>query len=227
MCRSTNMFILQRKEQWMSAEDAITAYLDKKITRREFTDRLRALGVTAGAAFSYAELLTASQAQGRTALEPSEFKVLEAIAGRIFPATDTPGAIEMGAANYIDQALADPYRPQLARYRRGIEELERYCNATLGKSFTVLSAQQKDDILETLAEGKLREIGDGPQFFEMIRHHVMEGVFCEPYYGGNRDLAGWKLVGFPGQRYGYDDPYINRTIDLPPIASNRPPQKGE
>jgi gluconate 2-dehydrogenase gamma chain len=211
----------------MSAEEAITAFLDKKITRREFTERLRALGLTAGAAFSYAELLTPGHAQARTALEPAELKVLEAIAGRIFPATDTPGAIEMGAANYIDQALADPYRSQLARYRRAIEELERYCNTTAGKSFAALSAQQQDGILENLAEGKLREIGEGPQFFEMIRHHVMEGVFCEPYYGGNRDLAGWKLVGFPGQRYGYDDPYINRAIDLPPIASNRPPRKGE
>jgi len=212
----------------MSAEEAVRAYLERKISRREFVKRLRAVGVTAGAAFSYAEMLTATQAQSAPALDPSEIRLLEAIAGRIFPATDTPGAIEIGAASYIDQALAAPYRPQLARYRRGLQELERYCTATLGRSFTSLSAAEQDDILGKLEEGKLGEaVAGGPQFFEMVRRHVMEGVFCEPYYGGNRDLAGWRHVNFPGQRYGYDDPYINRVIDLPPIANNRPPRKGE
>jgi gluconate 2-dehydrogenase gamma chain len=212
----------------MSAEEAVSAYLARKISRREFIRRLRALGVTAGAAFSYAEMLAPGQAQTGAALDPSEFSLLEAVAGRIFPATDTPGAIEIGAVSYIDQALTAPYRPQLARYRRGLRELDHYCVSTLGKSFTALSADQQDDVLKQLAEGKLGDaVADGAQFFEMVRRHVMEGVFCEPYYGGNRDLAGWKLVNFPGQRYGYDDPYINRVIDLPPIANDRPPRKGE
>jgi hypothetical protein len=26
----------------------------------------------------------------------------------------------------------------------------------------------------------------------------MEGMFADPIYGGNRDFAGWRLVGFPG-----------------------------
>jgi gluconate 2-dehydrogenase gamma chain len=48
-------------------------------------------------------------------------------------------------------------------------------------------------------------------------------MFCEPQYGGNRDLVGWRLVGFPGQRYGYSDPYIDRVVDLPPVAVAGPP----
>jgi hypothetical protein len=36
----------------MSAEDSIKAYLAKGIGRREFIKQLRAIGVTAGAAFS-------------------------------------------------------------------------------------------------------------------------------------------------------------------------------
>jgi gluconate 2-dehydrogenase gamma chain len=221
----------------MSAEETIRAFLEKKISRREFVSRLQAIGVTAGAALSYAELLAnspalaqagaaGSPAQGPLALDRAEFAALEAIAGRILPKTETPGAIEAGAASYIDQALAAPYRPLLPRYRKGLAELDRHCRSAFGKSFAALGADEQDRLLEELEAGRLAEVESGAQFFELLRRHVMEGVFCEPYYGGNRDLVGWKLVNFPGQRYGYDDPYINRVIDLPPIAANAPPRKG-
>jgi gluconate 2-dehydrogenase gamma chain len=175
------------------------------------------------------EKISAEKAEttGGGALTESEFKVVEAIAGRIVPATDTPGAIEAGAANYIDQALAGPYQPQLGAYQRGIEELERSCAAALGKSFCAFDAAHQDAMLEKLEAGEIEDVTDGTQFFDLVRRHVMEGLFCEPNYGGNRDLIGWKLVGFPGQRYGYDDPYINRVIDLPPVACDGPPRKGD
>ena len=161
------------------------------------------------------------------ALSEAEYKLVEAIAGRIVPTTDTPGAIEAGAADYIDLALADPYRPSLAAYQRGLRELERYCTDTLGRSFAELDAEQQDEVLEQLEAGTIGAVKDGAKFFELVRCHVMEGFFCEPVYGGNRDLVGWKLVGFPGQRYGYDDPYINRVVDLPPVAARLPPRRGE
>jgi gluconate 2-dehydrogenase gamma chain len=217
----------------MSAENTIRAFLFKKITRREFTKRLRDIGVTAGAAYAFAETLSTTNwaiaadgtVQMPRALKPQEFKVVQAIAGRIMPATDTPGAIEAGSADYIDIALANPYKSQLAHYQRALAELEKHCGAALGKSFTVLDEHQQDDVLEQLDAGKIAEVNDGKQFFELIRRHVLEGFFCEPHYGGNKDMIGWKLVGFPGQQYGYPDPYINKKIDLPPVAFDGPPQK--
>ena len=35
-------------------------------------------------------------------------------------------------------------------------------------------------------------------FFNTLRTHTMEGMFADPIYGGNKDFAGWRLVGFPG-----------------------------
>ena len=35
-------------------------------------------------------------------------------------------------------------------------------------------------------------------FFNTLRTHTMEGLFADPIYGGNKDFAGWRLVGFPG-----------------------------
>jgi gluconate 2-dehydrogenase gamma chain len=219
----------------MSADDIIRAYLGRQISRREFTERLRNLGVTAGAAIAYGELLAGCtwtpDGSGNMvvdmprALSPSEFNTVQAIAGRVVPTTDTPGAIEAGAVDYIDFALAEPYRAQLARYQRGTAQLDTHCRESFGKAFADLAPEQQDEVLEGLEGGKIAGVADGPQFFELVRRHTMEGFFCEPYYGGNRDLVGWKLVNFPGQRYGYPDPYINRVIDLPPVATNRPPRK--
>jgi gluconate 2-dehydrogenase gamma chain len=35
-------------------------------------------------------------------------------------------------------------------------------------------------------------------FFNMLLNNTIQGFFADPVYGGNRDKAGWKLVGFPG-----------------------------
>jgi gluconate 2-dehydrogenase gamma chain len=51
---------------------------------------------------------------------------------------------------------------------------------------------------------------------------VLEGVFGEPQYGGNRGLVGWRLVGFPGQQFGYADAYINKPVDMSPVAVPEP-----
>ena len=56
------------------------------------------------------------------------------------------------------------------------------------------------------------------EFFETVRYHVLEGVFCEPQYGGNHDMIGWRLVNFPGQQFGYADAYVNKRVDLAPVA---------
>jgi gluconate 2-dehydrogenase gamma chain len=220
----------------MSAQETIRAYLEKNISRREFTARLKEIGVTAGAAIAFADMLAGCSmanyqsgnfdlSKAPRALTAAERRTVETMAGRIVPTTDGPGAIEAGAADYIDIALAGAYKPQLARYQKGIAELEAYSTATFGKSFAGLSSEQQDDTLENLEHGKIKEVADGPQFFELIRRHVMEGFFCEPYYGGNRDMIGWKLVGFPGQQYGYKDAYINKVIDLSPVAFNGAPRR--
>ena len=221
----------------MSAEEAIHAYLEKTISRREFTQRLKEVGVTAGAAVAFANMLAGCTladmnngaidlSKAPRALTPVERKTLEAISARIMPTTDSPGAVEAGAPDYIDIALADPYKPQLPRYQRGLSELDHYATGTFGKPFAALSAEQQDETLENLEGGKIKDVTDGAQFFELVRRHTMEGFFCEPYYGGNRDMVGWKLVGFPGQRFGYDDAYINKVIDLPPVTFSGAPRKG-
>jgi gluconate 2-dehydrogenase gamma chain len=50
--------------------------------------------------------------------------------------------------------------------------------------------------------------------------NTVEGFFSDPLYGGNKDMAGWKLIGFPGARYDYR-PYVSRhgeKLDLEPVG---------
>jgi gluconate 2-dehydrogenase gamma chain len=151
-------------------------------------------------------------------LTRGEVKTLESIADRIFPKTDTPGAVEIGVLNYIDIALAGDYAPLVPLYRQGLRAVDRFARATLGKRFSDLNEDQKDAVLVEFEAGAVRGFKKAAEFFETVRYHVLEGVFCEPQYGGNKGMIGWRLVAFPGQQFGYDDAYINRRVNLEPVA---------
>ena len=42
-------------------------------------------------------------------------------------------------------------------------------------------------------------------FFSLLRQNTIEGMFCDPVHGGNVDMIGWQIVGFPGPRMSNDD----------------------
>ena len=151
-------------------------------------------------------------------LTEDEASILEAVADRIFPKTDTPGAVEIGALDYIDTALAGDYASLLAHYRQGLRAINRYALKKFNRRFAALADEQKDAVLSDFESGSVEGYKQAAEFFETLRYHVLEGVFCEPQYGGNRDMTGWRLVDFPGQQFGYADAYIDRRVDLAPVA---------
>src|SRR5262245_40237694 len=159
------------------------------------------------------------------ALTVRQARFIDAIAARILPTTNTPGAVEAGAVFYIDRALAGPYRHLLSHYPRGLRALTKYSKERFGAAFEELNNEQQDLVLGNLESGQVIGLRDGAGFFELLRTHVLEGVFGEPSYGGNRDMIGWKLVGFPGQQWGYSETYINKVVDLPPVAWEGLPKK--
>ncbi|MGH7887623.1 MAG: gluconate 2-dehydrogenase subunit 3 family protein [Candidatus Binatia bacterium] len=151
-------------------------------------------------------------------LTHEEGLILAAIADRIFPKTDTPGAVEIGAVNYIEVALAGDYAALASLYRQGLRAVNRYSRSEFGKSFLALSDAEKDAVLRAFEAGAPASFKPAAEFFETLRYHVLEGVFCEPQYGGNKDMTGWRLVDFPGQQFGYADAYINKRVDVEPIS---------
>jgi gluconate 2-dehydrogenase gamma chain len=130
-----------------------------------------------------------------------DYRTIIAYTERLMPgAPGKPGATDADVANYIDLALSGPYEDQQYFYRCGLQQLDAHCRAAFGKPFRGLAAEQQDATITALEAGKAPEFvwPTGQAFFNTVRTHTMEGMFADPIYGGNKDFAGWRLVGFPG-----------------------------
>jgi len=177
---------------------------------------------------SFRELIVMDSINHRAnVLTPDQSKMLAAIADRIFPRTETPGAVEIGSVQYIEVALAGDYAALAPVYRRGLRAIERCAKSKFRRAFCLLSEAQKDQVLVDFETGAVPGFKLAADFFGILRCHVLEGVFCEPQSGGNRDMIGWRLVNFPGQQFGYADAYINKRVDLEPVSVNSPKPQGK
>ncbi len=90
-------------------------------------------------------------------------------------------------------------------YRRGLAALDAYTQQQFGKDFVDLTEEQQDTIMAALADGSATGF-DNPSaqsFFTTLRTHTIEGMFADPMYGGNRDMVGWKMIGYPGAQRSY------------------------
>ncbi|MDB5413865.1 MAG: hypothetical protein JWR10_2200 [Rubritepida sp.] len=177
-----------------------------------------------------------------------EAATVEAIVDRLIPADElSPGGRDAGCAVFIDrqltgpfgshewlymqgpfsanplpsQGIQSPYTPR-QQYRLGLAALAEYCRGQFGgKTFPQLAPADQDRVLTGLEKGDIHLSGyNGVELFSAILANTMEGFFADPIYGGNKDMCGWKLVGFPGTRYDYRDVIANpnRPYTLPPIS---------
>ena len=182
-----------------------------------------------------------------------EARMVEAIVDRLIPADDLSiGGKEAGCATFIDRQLAGsygsserlytqgPFLPGLptqgyqgaeapvARYRAGLAALAQHVRSQFaGKAFADLAPADQDKVLGDFDAGKVAYPA-AASFFNLLLQNTMEGFFADPIYGGNKDMAGWKLLGFPGARYDYRD-YVtahNQPFPLPPLSiAGRPEWK--
>jgi gluconate 2-dehydrogenase gamma chain len=154
---------------------------------------------------AYGEGDTTQTAPRREPLEnltAAESDLLEAICARIVP-TDAngPGAREARAAHYIDRALGGALAASRPAYTAGFAAFDRYCRSSRGAPFTELSARDQDSVLVDVETGAATGFtGSSGAFFGMVRTHTLQGMFGDPYYGGNANFVGWELIGYPGVR---------------------------
>jgi gluconate 2-dehydrogenase gamma chain len=162
---------------------------------------------------------------GYAFLNPDEAAFVEAVVDHMVPADDlSPKGTDIGINIYIDRALAggwgkgerlymqgpwkqgtpsQGYQLPLAPadlYRSGIAATNAHCRKTYGKRFDQLGEAQRQEVLIGLSSAKISFDSKLPvrAFWSMLYQNVMEGMFGDPIHGGNRDKAGWKLIGFPG-----------------------------
>jgi gluconate 2-dehydrogenase gamma chain len=158
-------------------------------------------------------------------LNIEEAAFVEALVDHMVPADDlTPKGTDIGINVFIDRALAGawgkgdrlylqgPWKRGVPNqgyqlpltpaelYRAGIAATNAYCRKTFGKPFDGLETPQREQVLVGLSTGKITFADGLPArtFWGTVYQTVMEGMFADPIYGGNRDKAGWKMLGFPG-----------------------------
>lgn len=181
-------------------------------TRRQF---LADAGSTLGAALAAAQWPAIAAAYQHAAsgaanpgnaslhfLSEDEARDVDAIAAQIIPTDDTPGAREAGAVYFIDRSLstwaagvADPFRAGLRDFRA---------------AFTAVHPSQIFAAADAATQIAYLTQVDGTEFFKNVRQLTLLGMFALPSYGGNKDAAGWKLLGFEDTRafappFGYYD----------------------
>jgi gluconate 2-dehydrogenase gamma chain len=178
---------------------------------------------------------------------PEERAFVEAATERLIPdEEDGLGARGAGVAVFIDRQLAGSYGraehwymqgpwatgvPEqgyqlkltpAALYQTATRNVNAWCQKNHGKDFAALPGAVQDDVLHGLESGDI-ELTDVPAkvFFTMLWNNTVEGFLADPMYGGNRNFAGWKLIGFPGPRYNYSSeieqygkPYTLPTVGI-------------
>jgi gluconate 2-dehydrogenase gamma chain len=162
----------------------------------------------------------------------AEWDFVNAACARLIPADEHgPGAVEIGVPEFIDRQMGTPwadgaawymqgpfinskpefgYQSQLTpkqQYRLGIKAIDALCQAQHGRIFAGLTPEQQDGVLKEIEAGRLEsdEIPLRTFFSAFLLRNVMEGYFGDPIYGGNRNMAAWKMIGYPGVRADYLD----------------------
>ena len=188
---------------------------------------------------------------------PAEAAAVDAIVDRLIPTDELgAGAKDAGVTTFIDRQLTGPYgghdwlymqgpfsstplptqglqSPLTPRqqYRQGLAALDVHCKATFGgRGFVQLGIDEQDKLLGGMEKGEIQfQNFSSRMLFSAVYTNTIEGYFADPLYGGNRDMVGWKLVGFPGTRYDYRDVIEkpNQAYALPPVGIQGRPAWGE
>jgi gluconate 2-dehydrogenase gamma chain len=177
---------------------------------------------------------------------PAEAAFIEAAVERLIPSDEAgPGAREAGVPRFIDRQLSGAYgagdrfylQPPFVTglptqgwqmqapaqvYRAAIPAIDQWSTAMHGAAFAALDAPRQDAVLKALDEGDAQLSGgpDAKAFFGLLLQNTIEGYFADPIYGGNRDMAAWRMIGFPGARYNLR-PFVLRygeAYPLPPVG---------
>lgn len=158
------------------------------------TSSLFRVGAPALAGLAQAACTARDEGETFALLDADEAADFAAIAARVIPTTDTPGANEAGVIYFFDRAFAEEMGDALPFARAGLAAL----NDSVQRRFASLGAPAQDKALKAIEDG---------EFFELMRVMTIFGFFAMQSHGGNRDNIGWKLVGFEGDRGAWQYPF--------------------
>ncbi|MEP6491715.1 MAG: gluconate 2-dehydrogenase subunit 3 family protein [bacterium] len=126
---------------------------------------------------------------GLAHLTRAEAQTMRAFAAQILPFENgRPGADEAGAVTFVDRALGMPFFAEsVPTLRLGLADLDSRAAATGARDgFASIPGNQQIRLMRAIEQ---------TPFFAVARSLVVIGTLADPYHGGNRDHAGWVLLG--------------------------------
>jgi gluconate 2-dehydrogenase gamma chain len=163
----------------------------------------------------------------------AEWSFINAAVDRLIPDDEHgPGALKAGVPEYIDRQMETPYghgklwymqgpfhpdqAPEMGYqmnlaprdiYRHGIKSCDDHCGKQFGgKTFAQLDHKTQEQVLGEMEHAKVEfDTVPARTFFSYLLGNVKEGFLADPIYGGNKDMVGWKMIGFPGARADFMD----------------------
>jgi gluconate 2-dehydrogenase gamma chain len=174
----------------------------RELSRRELmvTTAFVPLAALVGSAHAAAQTATTAAA-APTALSAAQMKILEAFVERLIPKDELgPSAAEAGAQIYIDRVLAGPNANEKGTFIDGLTSMDAFARTSQGAAFAELSPEKRDVVITAVEAGTADGFPSGRAFFNRARRLTLEGMFGDPYYGGNKNFAGWDLIRYPGPR---------------------------
>lgn len=187
------------------------------------SDEITRRAVIVSAAIVPVAALTASAqapapAPAPNALSDAQLRLLAAFVDRIIPRDDLgPSASECDVPIYINRSLGDYLAPEKPAFVEGLEAIDAFARRLQGRSFIDLSAEQKDAVLTAMEKGDAPGFANAQAFFNRARRLTMEGMFGDPFYGGNKNFAGWDLIRYPGPRLATTAADQKMGVEIKPL----------
>jgi gluconate 2-dehydrogenase gamma chain len=164
-----------------------------------------------------AALTAAAQAPSPSALSDAQLRLLAAFVDRIIPKDDLgPSASESDVPLYINRSLGDYLAGEKAAFIEGLEATDAFARRSQDRPFIDLTPDKQDAVLTAMESGNAEGFANARAFFNRARRLTMEGMFGDPYYGGNKNFAGWDLIGYPGPRLATSADDQKMGVDIKP-----------
>jgi hypothetical protein len=158
-----------------------------------------------------------------TVFSPEQRRVLDAFIDRLIPQDENgPGAVECGVGEYIDRSLADYLAPEKTDFLNGLAALDAFARTSQSTPFAELAPEKRDAVLTAIDANQAPNLRG---FFNRVRRLTLEGMFSDPYYGGNKNFAGWDLIRYPGVRLAVAPE--DQRMKTPPASNHRSAYGGE
>jgi gluconate 2-dehydrogenase gamma chain len=174
--------------------------------------------IVSAALVPVAALTAVAQAQtAESALSAAQLRILSAFVDRLIPKDELgPGASESGVPEYINRSLGDYLAGEKTVFVEGLEATDALARRSQNAAFVDLTPAQQDALLTSMENGAADGFPDARGFFNRARRLALEGMFGDPYYGGNKNFAGWDLIKYPGPRLATTADDQKMGVDIKP-----------